>query len=154
MSYNKLLLKHVRQLISFQFGVDGDCFFPEDCVVEVSPSTGKIRRVWLDGRVLVTVRPSDGMISLTLDGGLRLLRLTSGLKHRVIVDEEGERLIKNGFDLSAANIVAADESIIPGQEVLVVNRSGDLLAVGKAVISGYEMKELKCGTSVKIRHKV
>ncbi|MEM2237487.1 MAG: PUA domain-containing protein [Candidatus Caldarchaeum sp.] len=154
MSSSKMLLKHARQLASFLFDVDGEDFFPDSCVVEVSPSTGKIRRIWLDGVVLATVRPSDGMISLTLEGGLRLAKLAKGLKHRVVVDEGGETRLKNGFDVSPANIIAVDESIIPGQDVLVVNAGGALLAVGKAVLSGVEMKELRRGTAVKIRHKI
>ena len=43
---------------------------------------------------------------------------------------------------------------VAGEEALVFNKSGDLLGVGRAVLSGEEMKYFKRGTAVKVRHKV
>ncbi|MDW8084265.1 MAG: PUA domain-containing protein [Candidatus Caldarchaeum sp.] len=147
-------LRHARQLFFFLFGVKGEDFFPDQCEVEVSPSTGKLRRIWLDGKCLATVRPMDGMISLTVEGAKRLLSLVDGFRHMVVIDEEGVKRVVEGFDVSPANVVEADPSIIPGSEVLVVDRSRRLVGVGKAVLSGLEMKALKKGTAVKVRHKV
>ncbi|MEM1942646.1 MAG: PUA domain-containing protein [Candidatus Caldarchaeum sp.] len=154
MSSNKLRLRHARQLISFLFNVDGKAYLPDDCVVEVSPSTGKIRRLWVGGKVLATVRPSDGRVSLTLEGGIRLASLLKDGRKSVVVDDKGEERLRNGFDVSPANIIAADESITAGEETLVFNKSGELLGVGRAVLSGEEMKYFKRGTAVKVRHKV
>ena len=143
----------MRQLASFQFGVDGELLFPEGCEVEVSPSTGKVRRVMLGGRVIATVRPSDGFLSLTFEGARRLSELLNNRCMHVVVDEDGVRRVLEGFDVSAATIVEADPSIVPGMEVLVYGVDGKLLAVGKAVLSGVEMLELERGTAVKVRHK-
>jgi len=143
----------VRQLASFQFGVDGELLFPDGCEIEVSPATGKVRRVWLGGRVVATVRPSDGFLSLTFEGAQRLSGLLNSRRMHVIVDEVGVRRVLEGFDVSPANIVEADLGIVPGMEVLVYGVDGKLLAVGKAVLSGVEMLELERGTAVKVRHK-
>ena len=143
----------MRQLASFQFGVDGELLFPDGCEIEVSPATGKVRRVWLGGRVVATVRPSDGFLSLTFEGAQRLSGLLNSRRMHVIVDEVGVRRVLEGFDVSPANIVEADLGIVPGMEVLVYGVDGKLLAVGKAVLSGVEMLELERGTAVKVRHK-
>ncbi len=143
----------MRQLASFQFGVDGELLFPDGCEVEVSPATGKVRRVMLSGRVVATVRSSDGFLSLTFEGAQRLSGLLNSRRMHVIVDEVGVRRVLEGFDVSPANIVEADPGIVPGMEVLVYGVDGKLLAVGKAVLSGVEMLELERGTAVKVRHK-
>jgi uncharacterized protein with predicted RNA binding PUA domain len=120
-------LRAVRQLASFQFSVDGELLFPEGCEVEVSPTTGKVRRVQHGGRVIATVRPSDGFLSLTFEGAQRLSELLNGRRMHVVVDEAGVRRVLEGFDVSPANIVEADPGIIPGMEVLVYGVDGKLL---------------------------
>lgn len=154
MSYKQMRLKHVQQLFSFLFGVDGEIFFPKECEVEISPTTGKVRRIWLDDKCLATVRPNDGMISLTIEGAERLLSLLDGKRLLVVVDERGVTRVKQGFDVSAGEILEVDPSIVPGSEVLIVDITRKLVGVGRAVLSGLEMAELKRGTAVKVRHKV
>jgi len=153
MSFNDLLLRMVRQIASFQFGVRGEELFPDNCFVEVSPSTGKPRRIWLDGKVLATVRPADGMLALTYYGGLRLVKLINDMMHKVVVDDEGASLVRKGFDVDCINVSDAYDKIVAGQEVLVVDREHNLVGVGKAVLTGLEMKRFKKGVAVKIRHK-
>ncbi|MCS6784108.1 MAG: PUA domain-containing protein [Candidatus Caldarchaeum sp.] len=154
MSFKKMRLQHARQLFSFIFGVSGEDFLPDECEVEISPATGKLRRIWLDGKCLATVRPTDGMISLTVDGARRLLGFLDGVRHMVVVDDKGVKRVGDGFDVSPADILEADPAIVPGSEVLVVDVNRQLVGVGKAVLSGREMTGLKRGVAVKVRHKV
>lgn len=154
MSFKELRLRYARQLFSFIFGIDGRDFFPDECEVEVSPSTGKIRRIWLNGKCLATVRPEDGLISLTVEGGERLLKLVEGIRYIVFVNERGVTKVREGFDVAAGDVVEADSAIVPGMEVLVVDGQRRLIGVGKAVLTGREMRELRRGTAVKVRHKV
>ncbi|MEM0349754.1 MAG: PUA domain-containing protein [Candidatus Caldarchaeum sp.] len=154
MSFNEFLLRQVRQLASFQFGVAGELFFPEGCVVEVSPSTGRPRRVWLEGKCVATIRATDGWLTLTVLGAQRLNALLERGRNRVVVSNEGAERVAAGYDVQAGYVVEADASIIPGMEVLVVDRDYRLLGVGKAVVAGVEMTELRRGAVVKVRHKV
>ncbi|MEM0440110.1 MAG: PUA domain-containing protein [Candidatus Caldarchaeum sp.] len=154
MSFKEIHLRYARELFSFIFGIDGRAFFPDECEVEVSPSTGKLRRIWLNGKCLATVRAEDGLISLTLHGGERLLGLVEGVRHQVVVNERGVSRVKEGYDVSAGEVVDADPAIIPSSEVLVVDEARRLVGVGKAVLTAVEMKELRNGTAVKVRHKV
>ena len=86
-----------------------------------------------------------GTISLTLEGGERLLPFD-----RYQVHFDGEKL--RGGSLFAVGISAADSVIRPGDEVLVVGRDGDLIAVGKSEMSGAEMRDFDNGMAVNIRH--
>ena len=44
-----------------------------------------------------------------------------------------------------------DEKIVPGEEVLVEDSRGELIGVGRAVVSGSLMKTLASGVVVKLR---
>ncbi|MEM0337178.1 MAG: PUA domain-containing protein [Candidatus Caldarchaeum sp.] len=154
MSFEEFLLRQVRQLAFFQFGVAGELFFPDGCVVEVSPSTGRPRRIWLDGKCIATIRAMDGWLTLTVSGAQRLNALLEKGGNRVVVGREGSEKVAAGYDVSAEHVVEADASIVPGMEVLVVDEDNRLIGVGKAVVAGVEMAELRRGAVVKVRHKV
>ena len=53
----------------------------------------------------------------------------------------------------APGIVNADPSILPKDEVVVV-RNDEVVGVGKAVLTGREMTELRNGIGVKIRYRI
>jgi len=48
----------------------------------------------------------------------------------------------------------ADLAIRPQNEVIIVDQKGNLVAVGKAVLSGYEMLSFKLGVAAKVRRGV
>ncbi len=50
--------------------------------------------------------------------------------------------------------VCADEAIRPGDEVIVLDPSGNVIATGKSEMSGREMCDFDNGRAVSIRHKV
>jgi len=52
----------------------------------------------------------------------------------------------------AAHVAKADDSIHAKDEVIVVDENGKVLAVGRALLSGSEMKAFKTGVAVKVRH--
>ncbi|MEM2910334.1 MAG: PUA domain-containing protein [Nitrososphaerota archaeon] len=146
------MLDIVRAISNYQFGMDvGERLFPDDSVVEVSKRTGKPKRVYLNGNVLATIRGNDGSIALTVEGAMRLRVLLPTGRFRVVASDEAARFITEGKSLFSKHIVEADPSILPGEEVLIENNKGDLLAVGKAVMSGCEMGKFKRGLAVKVR---
>ena len=55
--------------------------------------------------------------------------------------------------LFSPGVVDADSNIIPNDEVVIVKK-GEVLAVGKAVLNGDEMKKANKGIAVRIRHRV
>ncbi|MFA6372751.1 MAG: archaeosine synthase subunit alpha [Methanothrix sp.] len=92
-------------------------------------------------RSLAATTPS-GMIALSLAGAARLLPLG---KYIVKI---GDFLPKGS--LLAPGVVDADEQIRPGDEVIVVGEKA--LGIGRAKMSGWEMKASRRGVAVEIRH--
>ena len=90
-------------------------------------------------------------MALTTEGALLIL---SGMKHPpnlVVVQDDVAEFIRAGGDVFAKQYSRADEDLRPAEEVFVTNEEGRLLAVGKAVLSGNDMKHFKRGVAVKVR---
>jgi len=76
-------------------------------------------------------------------------------KHIVTVDMGAVKFIRNGADVMSPGVVGADESIRPGDLVVVIEeRYKKPLGVGTALMSGTEMVKSTRGKAVKIAHHV
>lgn len=149
----KSSILRIRGISNYQFGeVVGEQLFPDECEIEFSRRTGKIRRVFLHSKVLATIRARDGRIVLTMLGAQRLHQAVPPPRLRVFVDTEGEHFIVEGRSIFAKYVKKVDSNLRAGDEVLVVNDQDKLLAVGSAVLSPQEMLDLSRGVAVKSRH--
>lgn len=148
-------LKKIRSIADYQLGKGaGKVLFPNNVHVASSRRTGRIRHIYLGNELLATLRPTDGMFSLTITGAKRLLKGCKSLRLRVTVQKEAEPFIAKGRSLFAKHVVDADDEIRPQEEVIVIGESHQVLAVGKAVLTGKEMKAFKHGVAVKVRRGV
>ncbi|MEM3045811.1 MAG: tRNA guanosine(15) transglycosylase TgtA [Candidatus Bathyarchaeia archaeon] len=150
-------LERSRTIADYQFGRGiGLALFPDDTVFERSRSTGRIRRAWLHGELLATLRPHDGLWVLRISGAGRLHAATEYPRYRAVVteDEEVQRLISLGANVFSRFVVSSDPGLIPGEETLVVTQGDGLLGVGRAVLSGREMTEFRYGVAVETREGV
>jgi predicted RNA-binding protein (TIGR00451 family) len=145
-------LKKIRSIADYQFGRGvGAKLFPRDVKVVYSKRTGRIRYVYLNNKRLATLRPTDGLFSISIQGAKRIAENASYAKCFVTVKKEVSRFIADGSDVFAVHIVRADDEIRPKDEVIVISEDGEVLAVGRAVLSGREMKAFKTGVAVKVR---
>jgi len=94
-----------------------------------------------NGRTLAAMTP-NGSIALSLIGARRLEPLE---KYIVTI---GDFLPKGS--LLAPGVVAADEQIRPGDEVII--RGEKAFGVGRAKMSGWEMAESTRGVAVELKH--
>lgn len=62
--------------------------------------------------------------------------------------------IRTGGDVFAKHVIRADEELRPAEEAIVTDENGNLLAVGRAVLSGNDMKYFKRGVAVRVRRGV
>lgn len=145
-------LKRIRSVADYQFGKGvGAKLFPENVEIAYSKRTGRIRYIYLNGERLATMRPTDGLFSLSVEGAKRIAENKKDAKCFVTVQNEVAKFISEGGDVFAAHVVKADDAIRPKDEVIVLDEHGNVLAVGKAVLSGMEMCAFKCGVAVKVR---
>lgn len=148
---DKALLK-IRQIADYQFGRGvGKALFPDEVEITFSKGTGRIRHVYLNEKRIATLRPKDGMFSLTIEGAKRIVENVKDLKGWVRVEDEAASSIAEGKSVFAKHVLDADEEIRPKQEVIILDKRGNLLAVGRAVLTGREMKAFKTGVAVKVR---
>ena len=116
-----------------------------------SKRTGRIRYVHLNGKRLTTLRPTDGMFSLSILGAKRIAEKAKSARCFVTVKNAVSKFIAEGGDVFAVHVVKADDDIRPKSEVIVVNEDGEVLAVGRALLSSEEMNAFKVGVAVKVR---
>jgi archaeosine synthase len=94
------------------------------------------------GIQLATLIPKYGTIALTVEGGLRLAAQSH---YRVKIGDFSPH-----SSILAPGVLDADPQIRPGDEVLVEGER--FFGVGRAQMSGWEIKECQKGIAVELRH--
>jgi len=148
-------LEKIRSVADYQFGRDaGTKLFPDGVRIVYSKNTGKIRYIHLGKELLATLRPTTGLLILTVAGANRLVREVKPLRCWVKVHDDAEPFVSKGRSAFAKHVIDADDEIRPNEEVVVINRKGEVLAVGRALLSGKEMKDFSRGVAVRVRRGV
>jgi uncharacterized protein with predicted RNA binding PUA domain len=146
-------LQRIRSIADYQFGKGvGVRLFPENVDITYSKATGRIRYVNLNGKRLATLRPTDGLLSLSITVAMSIAKNASFARCFVTVRKDVSEFVADGGDVFAAHVVKADEAIHAKDEVIVVDEDNRVLAVGRALLSSAEMKAFKTGVAVKVRH--
>ncbi len=145
-------LRRIKRIADYQFGSGcGAALFPDNVAIEYSKNTGRIRHVTLDGVLLASLRPTDGLFALTIAGAERLASDVESLGFTVTVLDEVEEFICLGRNVFAKHVVDAGEKIRPGDEVIILNSKRRVLAVGRALLNREEMLAFGVGVAVKNR---
>jgi len=148
-------LQKIRSIANYQFGREvGRKLFPNEVRIFFSKRTGRVRHIYLGEKMLATLRPTDGLFSLTITGAKRILEHVKPPRLWVRIQEEAEPFVAKGKSVFAKHVIDADEEIRPQEEVIVVTRKGEALAVGRAMLSGNEMKIFRRGAAVRVRKGV
>jgi len=145
-------LEKTRKIADYQFGKGaGTVLIPNDAKITFSRTTGKIRHIYAKGILLATLRPTDGMLSLTVNGAKRLNQHCHIAGMMVEVSKDAAPFIAKGKSVFAKHVTLASADIRPCEETIVRNEGGEVLAVGKAVLTGREMMAFKRGAAVRVR---
>ena len=148
-------IRKLRGVASYQFGKGVDAaLFGTDIKIVCSTRTGRIRHVYRRNQLIATLRPKDGYLALTPHGAGLILSKLKNHPNLVVVVSEVADFIMTGGDVFAKHVARADEELRPAEESIVIDQNGNLLGVGRAVLSGHDMKFFKRGVAVKIRKGV
>jgi archaeosine synthase len=139
-NYEQSVLDMFRRMADYEFGLGmGDMLVPARGTFK-----GRFPGFTLfDGREqLCSISSQYGSLTLTLEGAKRM-----GMNDAYFV-EIGDFVPKGS--ILAPGVDNADPQIRPGDDVFVKGRKA--IAVGKAKMSGWEMKESSRGMAVELRH--
>jgi uncharacterized protein with predicted RNA binding PUA domain len=143
----------VRCIADFQFGKGvGDKLFPDNITIQLSPRTGRIRYINLDGERLATLRPTDGLLSLSIKAAEKVAADIPEAKCFVTVKNDVAKYIALGGDVFAVHVVKVDDEVGAKDEVIAVDEDRNVLAVGRTLLSSIEIRSFKTGAAVKTRH--
>jgi predicted RNA-binding protein (TIGR00451 family) len=152
MSSNNLY--RIRSIANYQFGRSaGKALFPDNVNVRLSHRTGRVRHIYYEDELLATLRPTDGLFSLGIQGARRLLKLKP---HRLWVKilDDAKDFVSSGRSVFAKHVIDCDQEIRTGEEVVVLDDNNRLLATGRAALSGEEMKTFNQGVAIRVRRGV
>src|SRR5437879_8781625 len=111
-------LRRIRAVAAYQFGKGAEKAFPPSILIVRSPNTHRIRHVYNDGKLLATYRPKDGLLALTVNGGLALKRVFKAPKLRVKVTPGVEDFIRTGGNVFAKQVKGHDTRLQREDEML------------------------------------
>lgn len=150
-----IYMERVKSVADMQFGKGAASILIKGNVELIkSKRTGKIRNVISDEKHVLSMRASDGMFTLKQEGAIRL---HAGFKRpslRVMVENDSVEFNREGKNVFAKFVVECDEEIRPMDEVLVVDKSDELVAFGRAMMNREEMLSFKIGVAVKVREGI
>jgi len=147
-------LGKVRSLADYQFGKNvGVKLFPDNVTFEYSRKTKRIRFINLDGDRLATLRPTDGLLSLSIKAAQFIAEnLSQDAKCFVTIKNDVSKYIAEGGDVFAVHVISVDDDVGAKDEVIVLDEDRHVLAVGRTVLSAQEIRAFKTGVAVKVRH--
>ncbi len=144
-------LARLRDVADYQFGRGaGAALFPDETRIEYSKNTGKPRHLWVGRELVANYRPNDALFTVTIAGAKRLAAL-DGFQYSVRVLDDVVEFVEQGRNVFAKHVRDAGEPIRPGDEVVVVDGSGEVVAVGKSKMNRGDMLSFKTGIAVRVR---
>ncbi|MFX0172490.1 MAG: DUF5591 domain-containing protein [Candidatus Hodarchaeota archaeon] len=139
-------IEFLRVIADFQFGKGiGSILIPDN--VDIYGRKERGMRIKLDGKHLLTFRSETGFLTLSLIAGERLLGHVNNT-----LTFDGEKI--SGSTIFVNAISRADPEIRPSDEVLIIDKEGNLIATGTSYLSGDLLVKMRRGKGVSIREKV
>lgn len=138
-------------VLDYLFGKDvSQALLTEELKFTYSRRTGRVKAVFMNNELLVTFRP-DGGLALTIQGAKALIRHPNFIENCVVVRNEVKDFVARGRSVFVKHMIRCGSRIRPGSEVVILDGLGNIIAVGKALLSVKMMVEFKEGVAVKVR---
>ncbi len=148
----EFLKKKANYIFKYQFGIELFSLVDKNTItLRISKNTGKLRNLFVNEKLLVSLRAEDGLFSLTMEGAKLLHENLNKPRLRVTVSKEISKFIRDGKNVFSKFILNVDESLRPGDEVLIVDEDDNLISFGRLLLSPIEIRDFKIGIAVKNR---
>ena len=145
-------LEKLRAIADYQFGYGiGAALFPDESEVEYSKKTGRPRHVFIGDTLLANYRPNDALFTLTIAGAERIIGGVEEFDQYVVVVNDVLEFLEQGKNLFSRHVKEVGDGVKPGQETIILDTEGKVVAVGKAILTKDEMSKFKTGVAVKTR---
>ncbi len=137
--------------LAFQFDLSvARALLPSPEVVNVVlSSTGRVRYVIVNGVRMLTLRPSDGFFTLSIEAGEVVRRASRPPRFRVVI--RGGEVPRIKGSVLKPIVLDIDPHLRPGDEVIVVDEFDNLVGVGKLKLPPITIKSLEKGEVVRVR---
>lgn len=152
-----LALRKIKAISDYQFGNDiTDILFnkEETLTIERSKNTKKIRYVYYNNNLLLSLRPTNGFFTLSLFSARKIINNIPTPRLRVSVLTDISEFIKKGRNVFCKHVVEVDSNLRPLDEVIVVNQEDELLAIGRLKIPVDLITSFTTGIAVMVRKGV
>ncbi len=151
MEYDPDLLR-AKAVSRYQFGIEAtDALFQGDIELITSRKTGKIRNVISNGEHVLSMRAPDGMYSLKVAGANRIVKAVPAPHMRVVLMDDAVPFVSQGRNAFCQFITSCDESLVPMDEAILVDRNDNVVATGRLQAIASEIASFKKGVAVKVR---
>jgi uncharacterized protein with predicted RNA binding PUA domain len=144
-------LKKLRLTIDYFYGPGTSKVMPSRGVeFEFSKATGRVRRARFGGELLCTFLPNGG-IAFSIAGARMLSKSKKFRESCVTVSDDARPFVAAGRSVFCKHVVNVGKNIVPTLDVGILGIGGEVIAVGKAVLSSRMIEQFKRGVSVKVR---
>ena len=130
-----------------------------DLTFQYSRRTGRLKYVLENESVLFSLRP-NGSIAPSRLGFSKLLSKTklAKLHNRprwsVTVMDGVSPIVSQGNTVFCKHVVHCSDLLRAGEDVVILNEKGEVLAVGRSTLAGPTIKQFKRGAAVKVREGI
>ena len=146
---NEKISYHIDTL----FGKGVSNVLPKELSFIYSRKTGRIKSFRINDQLVGTLR-SDGGIALTIFGASILLNSSNFKQNCIIPNHDALPFVSEGRSLFCKHVEWFGSNINIGSEVVVIDKKGEVVAVGKSVVSQSQLQGRIGDVAVKVREGI
>lgn len=108
----------------------------------------------LNNKRLATLRSKDGLLTLSIDGAIKLHSYLKYPQLRVVISVDAVPYVSIGKTAFSKHVIFIDENLRSKDEILVVDSEDNFIATGQLLLSPKEVINSKYGAAINIRYGI
>ena len=153
--YSKVLdLRKIKAISDYQFNpIITDILFNkiDNIKLHYSRNTKKIKYIYDSDKLLLSFRPTNGFLTLSLYAAKKIVECSHIPLLRAVVMNDISEFIKKGRNVFCKHVIDIDNDLRPYDEIIIVNEEDELLAIGRLVLPIPYIKSFNTGVAIKVR---